>query len=392
MPCQIQLKQIPFGIVAQSMKGPGFVKVQVIDFLTSGDGDTLTDRLEEMHRLLFPSELSPPVLMPSAIDHYLVILDPKMEKNTTLYVNELELHIEAQPQKRTCRQGQLIFTNDIVDIRRLRMLHAGTTITIPPDVGFVFMFSVGWRRALFYDLSPLVPKDANPRTYDPELRLGPLYGYVMHQERVKIPAALWDALLDQRWFPFIMLKTATVKKMLEHLKENWPIDELLESIYHETREWLQENEGAWSGDSLFAPHAKILGHACERYLAEDFISSASILYPRIEGILRDHFMLVLPNEQKVTQSSLVAGAIEKNPNRPHEYSPLLPYQFQKYLANIFFEPFDPKNPRNLSRNTVGHGVAPEADFDKKGATLAVLILGQLWFFLRGAPLISVSKQ
>jgi hypothetical protein len=60
---------------------------------------------------------------------------------------------------------------------------------------------------------------------------------------------------------------------------------------------------------------------------------------------------------------------------------LLPNRFSTFLREVFFEQFDPKNPENLSRNTVAHGVAQVVDFNMKAATLGFLILEQLSYCL-----------
>ena len=44
--------------------------------------------------------------------------------------------------------------------------------------------------------------------------------------------------------------------------------------------------------------------------------------------------------------------------------------------------FDPRSPKDLSRNTVSHGVAPVEKFSLKSSLIGLLILDQLFYYMR----------
>jgi hypothetical protein len=60
----------------------------------------------------------------------------------------------------------------------------------------------------------------------------------------------------------------------------------------------------------------------------------------------------------------------------------LPKNFQRYLKEVYFAGFDPRNPMDLSRNTVSHGVAPVEKFSLKSSLIGLLILDQLFHYMR----------
>jgi hypothetical protein len=73
--------------------------------------------------------------------------------------------------------------------------------------------------------------------------------------------------------------------------------------------------------------------------------------------------------------------VDARASEMHNYSLLLPNNFRRYLEDVYFAHFDPNNPDVLSRHSVAHGVAPADDYSLKGASVGLLILDQLSFYL-----------
>jgi len=63
------------------------------------------------------------------------------------------------------------------------------------------------------------------------------------------------------------------------------------------------------------------------------------------------------------------------------YSYLLPTKFYQYLNDIYFKEFRPGETPDISRHSVSHGVADKSDFSLKSATIGLLIVNQLLFYL-----------
>ncbi len=377
MPHEMKFKKIPAGFTMQAIKAAGYGWICTEEFVSSEDGNLFVDRLESMAQMLFPA-ISPSVAIIAAnVNHYLAIIRP--DSTGTIYINELNFRSKALP-KRACTAGELLSFDDFADVREMRAYLNDERVVVPADCGVVLFFSVGWRRGLLYDLSPLPPGSGTPRRYDIETLFGQCYAYLGFQARLQIAKPEWEQLLRERWFPFISLKTQTIQDILGHVRNGCSVDDLLERVHQEVLDGLNVELSKWGQHPFFRNHLDLLRRAVERYREGDYISAASILFPRIEGVLRDYHGVPRSGE-RIGQSALVQAAIDKNPNVQHNHSLLLPAKFREYLREVFFEDFDPQNPENLTRHTVAHGVAPATDFNLKGATLGFLVLQQLSYYL-----------
>jgi hypothetical protein len=249
------------------------------------------------------------------------------------------------------------------------------------DTGFIYVFSVGWRRAMFYDLSPLAPNDPKEREYDVSTALAQFYTYLMFQRRFKIADQTWQRLFEGQWFPFITLKDSTVRNLIDHAANSWPLDDLSEAIAGEVRGTLPAMLLRWKTTQAFADHIEFLENASKQFLSKDFLCTSAILFPRIEGILRSHQKLTDPGGQ-ATQTGLADSAVKMAENQRHQNTPLLPRHFQEYLEKVYFANFDPHDPKiKISRNSVGHGVVPGDECNIEAAVISLLLVDQLCYLV-----------
>jgi len=86
---------------------------------------------------------------------------------------------------------------------------------------------------------------------------------------------------------------------------------------------------------------------------------------------------------KPAHQNLAESAVEPVGEERHPYSLLLPDNFSRFLSEVYFEEFDPRNPDVLSRHSVCHGVASGPQFSQQGALLGFLILDQLSLLFAG---------
>ena len=310
-------------------------------------------------------------LQPSQIDHLLAVINK--DKTAALYINELDFkgHVSI---KKKIEAGQSVHIDDIADIRTLEF----PGVEIPNDTGIFLIFSVGWRKGLFYDLMPLHPDSGGLRDYNINNLLGQFYAYLMLQNRIKISEDVWEKIFAQDWFPFISLSSSLIDEMKKHVEAGWKIDDLLPKITEEVKQSLNERLEEWSAKSLYKGHIELLRRAVERFLASDHQSAISILYPRIEGILRDYYRL--HGMEKPSQERLVKTAVQADLSADRPKLPLLPDKFLRYLSEVYFRDFDPDQPEGLSRNTIAHGAAPPEAFSEKESVIGFLILDQLLYF------------
>jgi hypothetical protein len=374
MPFEITLNDLPAGYAASAGKKGEKVSVITREFTSSEDGDIFISRLEGYPSQIINSIPSGSGVKSSTVDHLLAII--RRDKTATVYVNELSIVVKATIKGRDIEAGLFIYSDDIADIQKLEF-HG---ITIPDDVGIIVLLSKGWRKGLYYDLKPLVPPDFSPRDYDLEMLCGQYYAYLSFQHLFKLTDAEWDALIAQKWFPFISLKHRTIQEIINYAKAGWNVDGLTEKIGEELTELLPAMLKKWERNNLFQSHLPIFKQAVERYLAGDYISTTSNLYPRIEGLMRT-YLSSLSQNIRPSSKNLVASVVDAGSKQRHSFSLLLPNNFRRYLEDVYFANFDPNNPDVLSRHSVAHGVAPVDDYSLKGATIGLLILDQLSFYL-----------
>lgn len=372
MPHEILLENLPAGVALTSARDGGTVKVAFKEFTSSEDGDLFIQRLEG-----FPSEILnklPVNIKASTVDHMLVII--KHDKSATVYINELDFIAKIRVKRAIKEKGEPIYHNDIAEIDELRF---NNDVIIPSDAGFIFIFSSQWRKGLFFDFGPLADPPIS-RSYNLDRTLGHYLSYLGFQHLFKLTDIEWHRLFEQKWFPFISLTTPTIQNMLSFVRDDIHADNLLEKIVNEVKSSTDIMRERWNAAPALRNHHELINRAVERYLAEDYISTTSIIYTRIEGIMRDIFAIEHISEN-ASAKDLTKAITAKKETDDLGASLLLPKMFHKYLDDVYFQGFEPGQVAEISRNSVAHGVANPLDFSVKAATIGLLILDQLFFFL-----------
>ena len=373
MQIRLTLDMLPAGFAASNSRGGESVKVVTRGFVSSEDGDLLIQRLEHVYDSLVskvPIEKRP---LPSQIDHLLALVHK--DRTVTLYINELSFRVLFRSKKEK-EIGQPVDRDDIAEVEEVRFSNAD----IPNDAGVYFIFSIGWRKGLFYDLTTSHQNSGGLRNYNIRKLLGRCYEYLMFQDLLKISEDVWEEFFVQGWFPFISLPSSVKRAMKQHVEAGWKIDDLLPKITGEVKNSLDSWLEKWSKRKYYEKHIEFLKKANERYIDSDHLSAIHILYPQIEGILRDHSESKRP-ERRASQKKLIETAMKPSLSEDSPRRVLLPDKFERYLSEIYFKNFDPGQPKGVSRNTVSHGVAPAKDFSEKATVIGFLILDQLFYFL-----------
>jgi hypothetical protein len=370
MPHEISFEMVPLGHSAEAAREATTVKVCMTAFLSSEDGQEFIRRLEG-----FPTELLsklPPNrrVNPSQADHIVAVI--RRDKSATVYVNELDI-ILGTVIGRSIGKGEYVSKNDIVDIATMEF----NGVTVPDDAGVVVVFSVGWRKGLFYDFSPLHPKENILRTAQLPGLLGQCYAHVSFQERFSILESEWDALFKSKWFPFAGLRNEMIDELLSHIRAGWNPDDLTTKIAEEIKSKLPGWVEAWRSHPAFANHLKTLEKVGDHFQKGDYLSASGLLFPRIEGLLRSNHA-AMGSAAKPSQKNLPGTAVQARSGR--RACLLLPHKFEQYLSEVYFASFEPAAARiEISRNSVGHGVASEDEFNEKAAVIGLLVAQQLLY-------------
>jgi len=368
-----KLETLPAGYALHDSTGLKGESVQVVyrEFSCSDDGELFISRLEG-----FPTAILnkiAPSIQPSQVDHLFIVINKDL--SCTVYVNEINTFVKIQTT-RSVAAGEEVTNDDIADIDELKL----DGINIPEDSAVVYLFSVQWRKGLFFDFEPISP-NGTPRNYNLSRTLGSFYAFLSNRSVFSLNDAQWKILLESDWFPFASLPKDFVKNLIARTKDSGQLDILIPELVTAVHDRIPHMLERWVTIPDFAPHIELIKHATARFLDKDYVSCVAIVFPRIEGILRSvHSSLRL--SEKPTQTNLAASVLQVVGNELQPYSWLLPKQFNQYLKESYFADFEPGIPARLSRHSIGHGVAEHADFNEKHAAIGFLILDQICFLIK----------
>ena len=210
--------------------------------------------------------------------------------------------------------------------------------------------------------------------------LGSTYGQVLFQERFSISETEWRTLFGGQWFLFSGLPHTLIDKMIRQAEANWSVDDLLEEIADEVRQQARTMLSSWRSHEAFAPHLEIVETAINHFLNEDYVSCTSMLYTKIEGILRTYHRSRHSAEEPTSPARLASSAVAGKRDDPDLQSLVLPERFQAYLNEVYFRSFDPSDADiPVSRHGVAHGEVPVEKLDLKSSVVSILIVHQLFY-------------
>jgi hypothetical protein len=369
MPYEIEFDMPPAGYTLTSARKNEDVTVQFSEFTSTEDGQHFIQRLEG-----FPQEVLtklPVQVAPSQVDTLLAIIN--REGKATVYLNEV-VQKALMRINRAMERGAEVTKNDVVDVHRLEL-----DVTIPDDFGVVYVFSIGWRKGLFYDFGPIAGPSPEPRKYDLSSLLGRAYCHVLFQERFSISDSEWEKLFAAKWFPFSGLRHDLIEAFVAHVRAGWDLDEMLDDVEVGLNNQHADMVKAWRGHQSFAPHVEIFEHAFERFKAHDYVSCTGLVFPRIEGLMRTHHTSLGVSTRPSPDNLANLAVASKITN---DRCLLLPHKFARYLQEVYFANFNPvAHSIDVSRHSVAHGVASASQFDRKSAAIGLLVAHQLFYFL-----------
>ena len=324
-------------------------------------------RLEGLVGSILRQTASDIFINPSQVDHLLAII--QQSGQAKVYINELPLCLSIRA-KQSISAGTAVTIDNIADIQSLTL---GVN-DIPPDAAVVFLFSIGWRKGLYYDLGPLSATEQSCRTYDLGCLLGQLWAHVLFQERFALLDGEWDTLFDKQWFPFITLRKETLHKMFDLIRSNWDIDEIIPDVVKEVKAVSDSMLDGWRRHEAFVPHMPVLELIIKHFHDGDYVSCVHLAFTRIEGIMRTYRQCRGFSKGERLEVSIIRGDRDR-------ITPLLPQRFEHYLKEVYFKNFNPDEPTpELSRHSVAHGCIDASLCSAKASVIGILIINQLFYF------------
>jgi hypothetical protein len=368
MAFEVKLEKPFAGFAVDAVRPGEQMLIQTSGFRTSSEGEPFIRILEGLTELVLPNGS----VQPADVNHFLIVagLDGKL----TIYLNELE--IRSKIQARHSRQaGEAVWSTDIADIVEVNL-----GVDIPTDHGMCLLFSVGWRKGLYFDFVPLSP-ERQPRDYLIGPVLGAAWSALMFQERFRLTEDQWQWLIDQQMFLFIGLTPQLLQQTVTHAEKKWDLDRLNDQVTACAKAIAPEIEDLAKGSPFFQPAVAALKIGLRHFVAGDAFSAASVLYPAVEGILRRHYTsrnsVNYPRHTRLIEEAKRAGQTGR-----HSYCLLLIERFDAYLRQVIFADFDWKNPTGVSRHTISHGVVAPNQCDEVSVARVVLTIQHLLLSLR----------
>ncbi|NTW69571.1 MAG: hypothetical protein HGB23_06920 [Chlorobiaceae bacterium] len=357
------------GFCEASSDGNEEVPIVFREVVYSDEGDAFISRIESLQDALF--SFIPAFPRASQIDNLLIII--RSDLSATAIVNELK-PISKAYVKRAVKKGPAYY-DDIVDIEELDLGEE-----IPAECGLVVLLSSGWRKVILFDFGPfLSPPQTRP--YNLATKLGNIYSNLIFRDQHRITEASWAHMFKQGWFPFQFLPHLVLKNLVRRAAEGRDLSLVVDENAELTIAKSAIESVFLFDTPAFTEHRMLIDHAIHRFADRDYISVISILYPRLEGILRSILSVKGRSVGKLNQ--VIPNAATEIEKTVSPESLLLPTRFSKYLQSVLFRNWSQESGADhVSRHTVSHGVAPEALFDRCSATVAILTILQLGLYLK----------
>jgi len=300
---EVKLQNRIMGYSVSSARAGDMVQVQCTGATSMEDGDLHIKYLEGFPQMIL--SMIDESITPADIKSMVVLISHDL--NAKVYINELEVFGYAHVKAQKIDEGQALKKDDISGFERIKL----GDIEFPDDHAYFCVLSLGWDKAYIFDFSPLDDQSSRKIEYDVEKFIGSYFSYLSFKTIHKISNSDWDQILKQNWFPFSSLRFATIESIIGYVRVGWDIDDLINTIETDTLEHLQNWIHEWKKDEGLAPFVIFLELAMERHESEDFISSTSIIYPKIEGLIRQEFIKDNPGKEGRRQSMLVDHITEK---------------------------------------------------------------------------------
>lgn len=383
----------------QSFKGkhkgpvPGFsggvgrrgekIPVVVKGFLTPENGDIFYTCMKGIYRSFispFWSELGKLGKNPENLSNFLV----RQQVNGDF---ELIVNFRIQPEalvRTNVSKGDPVSYSQIADIRRITL----PDVNISARETIVFFFTHYWRHVLYFDFGCVNDKNYNLSLEDLEKNLAQCYLDLWFPTYFR-EDDVTTRLRESGWFSFIALGGQLYEQIYSVFKnEENP----------ESKEWVVVDKmdaqkfrnlsDHWYNKDAIASRKEFFDTAIERFEAGDFISCIKILYPEIEGVLRE---LYLPQSGQPGFKDLIKRLKNEVESHAPIWSLFRQDEFLEYLTKWFFKGFDYSSGNvDLARHSSAHGVAASSEYSKRNAVIGFLILDQISFFLKTLP--STSRQ
>lgn len=364
----VKLDMVLAGFAAADAAPNSNAEIITRALVTADDGDILYTYLDQIGGMYLTEQLAKRGIGAYIVHNFLINITDGV--NAKVFVN-FRTHRSALP-KRPVKKGQVIYRDDIADIRAIDF----PQFPMPTEGAIVYSFREGWRQALYFDYS-MLPDDPNRPLRDLPTLFAQFHNWMVFRELFLIEQDALDKLYAEGWFPFIRLPMHIVVDISKAIQAgNSVAPAAQKAIDAITPETLDEMRAFWKSKPFFNDQAEFIDAAVRHYRNGDYVSATSVLFSRIEGILRQLYVGAAPRTPQLRDKLVdhVRSSVEGTTR-------FVPEQFRDYLKTFLFAGFNAgAGDIRPSRNSIAHGVAPAAEFSQALAVQYFLILDQIAFY------------
>lgn len=293
-----------------------------------------------------------------------------------LYIHDIPITLEILA-KHDVAAGDVIYRSGIADVRRVSL----PGVELAPTDGILFCWKIGWKFALFFDLTPNRALDSDAM----ERSMGKLYRHLSFEEMY---AALGDPdlfakLVKAGWFPFVEIVGGELDKLFDAHRMNFNVEAEEQTLLKKfDSRRLDAIAKRWWKRPCLVDRRAILEPALEAFKRAEPVPTLKIILTEIEGVIQA--VHIADAGAGTSIKNLLAYVSEKGIKKTGDGTSLLfPKEFLKYLSDYTYAFFDPTNPEAgvMSRHSAGHGGAKAEAYTQVRALQAILALDQLSFYL-----------
>ena len=334
---------------------------------------------EDNHRRFF-DEILGVLLGPNLgdLNRALIVI---RENKAYIYKN-YPMTLKIKP-KEDVEAHKAVFEHQVLDIIGVKFRDAVFNLDVKDGDKFLWLFRDGWSFGLYFDFSGEMKVD------DLWGELGTCYRKIKYYSLYSFLSAEnnFDRLLARGWFPFVQILGDEFDRLRVGIDHNdaremaFAEKSVIESF---TQERIGNFTKYWWRNEIFQKKRELLTAGINAYLRADtdgIISCIKTLTSEIEGIIRLDYHRTkgkTPNTRELKDYVLAQGQSKFSAPDSRGF----PGLFFKYLESVVFRGFDvDKDDVELSRHSVGHGVAAPDKYTRIQALQLILVLDQIHFYL-----------
>jgi hypothetical protein len=357
------------GMTLNSARGGESASILPRGFFTSDDGPILYTYLDS----LFDCFLSRVIASREQVRSAFIAIANRTD--VTVLVNP-DLQLSIVP-KGDVKAGAPVFLDHVADISEARI----PGYDFPNAGAIAYVFEHGWRRGLFFDFTANLPEFPSDKPLgNVAALLGSLHAALMLRDRIRMEPAVLKKMALAGWFPFSRLSTKHTLDLYRHFENDWEAAEPVAEILKEHGPRIADMVESWASKPVFQPHIDTLRNASRLYAQGEYSAAASMLLPKVEGVLRHVYT---GTNDRPNAPELRAGLLGRVRASVEGYTALLPETFIQYLEDYYYAGFNFREGKlPASRNSFLHGVGPDEQLkDPTYALRLFFTLDQLFFCL-----------